>query len=177
MVFPNLAIKFYCSIKLAASKIKGSTFYECLDWCPKEKNLFHIVSKETGKPLLPKFKLISSDSFFFLNFINCYEDKDDNGGDVIVIDLIGYDSPHILDQLFLNKLRSGKLDVKDKSKVMRFVVPFSVASTENNEGCNLVKGYGKTTAAAVLEAKKGHVVLSPHLVTPEQGCEHPSINR
>ena len=126
---------------------------------------------------MPKFKLMSSDSFFFLNFINCYEDKDDNGGDVIVIDLIGYDSPHILDQLFLDKLRSGKLDVKDKSKVMRFVVPFSVASTENNEGCNLVKGYGKTTAAAVLEAKKGHVVLSSHLVTPEQGCEHPSINR
>ena len=33
--------------------------------------------------------------------------------------------PNILDQLFLDKLRSGKLDVKDKSKVMRFVIPFS----------------------------------------------------
>ena len=160
------------SIKLAASKLKGSTFYECLDWCPKEKNVFHVVSKNTGKPILSsaKLKIMSSSSFFFLNFINCYEDHDEN---VIVIDLIAYDSPNILDQLFLDKLRSGKFDVKDKSKVLRFVVPFLT-----NVELEVEDYHSKTTAAsAVLDSKKGHLVLSPHLVSPEQGCEHPSINR
>ena len=156
------------SMKLAASKLKGSTFYECLDWCPQEKNLFHIVSKDTGKPILEgKFKLISQHSFFFLNFINCYED----GGDGIVIDLIGYDSPEILDQLFLKKLRQGKLEVKDKSKIMRFVIPLKMKE-EGFEG-NLVSA--QNSATALLDKK--NIVLTPHLVTDQQGCEHPSINR
>ena len=160
------------SIKLAASKIKGLTFYECLDWYAKEKNIFHIVSKDTGKPIVAKLKIISSSSFFFLNFINCFEDHDEN---VIVIDLIAYDSPNILDQLFLDKLRSGKFDVKDKSKVMRFVVPLLTIEAKLEAAEDY---YSKTTAAsAVWDRKKGQLVLSPHQVSPEQGCEHPSINR
>ena len=155
------------SIKLATSKVKGATFYECLDWCPQEKNLFHVVSKETGKPILDgKFKLISHQSFFFLNFINCFEE-----GQNVVIDLIGYDSPEILDQLFLKKLRQGKLEVKDKSKIMRFVIPLTILE-EASEG-NLIKT--KNSATAMLEKKS--IILAPHLVTDQRGCEHPSINR
>ena len=36
-----------------------------------------------------------------------------------VIDLIGYDSPDILKQMFLEKLRNGVLETKDKSKIMQ----------------------------------------------------------
>ena len=41
-----------------------------------------------------KGKFVSSAPFFFLNVINAYE----QGGNVIV-DVIGYDSPDILDQV------------------------------------------------------------------------------
>jgi carotenoid cleavage dioxygenase-like enzyme len=35
-------------LKLATSKIKGSTFFDCLEWCPEQKNVFHIIDKESG---------------------------------------------------------------------------------------------------------------------------------
>ena len=153
------------SIKLAASKLKGSTFYECLDWCPKEKNLFHIYSKHTGKPILSsaKLKIMSSSSFFFLNFINCFEDHDEN---VIVIDLIAYDSPNILDQLFLDKLRSGKFDVKDKSKVLRFVVPFLT-----NAELEVEDYHSKTTYSLQIKLLRMHRMesLDPNITSTHRG--------
>ena len=131
------------SIKLATSKMKGQTFYECLDWCQNEKNLFHVIDKESGKVVK---QFISSSGFFFLNFINCYEENND-----ILVDLVGYDSPEMLEKMSLEKLRQGRFDVKDKSKVMRFKLS--------------------------LDAGEKQPVIEPKLVTPDQGCEHPSINR
>ena len=36
------------SLKLISSRVKGLALKDCLEWCPEEKNLFHIVEKETG---------------------------------------------------------------------------------------------------------------------------------
>ena len=153
-------------MKLATSKIKGTSFFNCLDWCPDEKNLFHIVDKGSGKPLHGSHKLLSNEAFFFLNFINSYED-----GQNVIIDLVGYDSPDILKQMFLEKLRNGVFETKDKSKIMRFVIPMNI---DGNVGDDLIKDNGNS-AQAVLNKKK--VILHPHLVCQDQGCEHPSINR
>ena len=109
--------------------MKGNSFYDCLDWFPEEKNVFHVIDRNTGKPVLAEKKLISQESFFFLNFINCYDD----GDDAVVIDLVAYDSPELLSQIFLEKLREGKLEVQDKSKVLRFIIPLKPSGDIGND--------------------------------------------
>ena len=108
--------------------MKGNSFYDCLDWCPQERNVFHIIDRSTGKPVLAEKKLISQESFFFLNFINCHDDDDS-----VVIDLVAYDSPEILHQMFLEKLREGKLEVEDKSKILRFIIPLNPSGDIGND--------------------------------------------
>ena len=114
------------SLKLATSKIKGCSFYQCLQWYPETKNIFHIIEKETGKPV-NKFQYISKTSFFFLNFINCFEEEDQ-----LIIDLISYDSPQILEKMYLDKLRQGQFDTDDKSTIQRYVLPLNIST--NTEG-------------------------------------------
>ena len=53
----------------------------------------------------------------FLNFINSYED-----GQNIIIDLIGYNSPHILKQMFLEKQRNGVLETNLTSNCIAFEI-------------------------------------------------------
>ena len=108
--------------------MKGNSFYDCLDWLPQERNVFHIIDRNTGKPVLAEKKLISQESFFFLNFINCHDDDDS-----VVIDLVAYDSPEILHQMFLEKLREGKLEVEDKSKILRFIIPLNPSGDMGND--------------------------------------------
>ena len=86
-------------------------------------NLFHVIEKKTGKPVHGgKFKYMSKKGFFFLNFINCFEDGNGN----LVVDLVAYDSANILEQMYLKKLRQGKFDNADKSAITRYVLPLGI---------------------------------------------------
>ncbi len=146
------------SLKLAASRVKGATFYDCLQWCPGSKNVFHVVQKKSGKVVNKDFKYVSSEDFFFLNFINCYE-----AGNDVIIDLISYASPAVLEEMSLQKLRQGRFENKDKSRIQRFKLPLKIeAETESREFWSL---------------QKKVVTLTPREVITETGCEHPSINR
>ena len=146
-------------MKLATSQIKGTSFYDCLDWFPKEKNVFHVIDRESGKEISNKY--ISDESFFFLNFINCYEEQNE-----IVIDLVAYDSPEILAQLFLEKLRQGKLDVNDKSKIVRYIIPLD--TTNGEIGDNFIKKT-QTSASAILNKKS--MTLTPHIICSDRGMQ------
>jgi hypothetical protein len=121
------------------------------------------------------FKYVSNEAFFFLNFINCFEDLK-NGQ--IIIDLVIYDSPDILNQMSMDKLRSEKFEVKDKSKLVRYVIPLLVNKNIDDieKDVNLIQGLQSSSAKAYLEKDK-IIRLEPHLICPEQGCEHPNINR
>ena len=54
--------------------------------------------------------------------------------------------------MYLPKLRENKFEVKDPSKILRYVIP--VSSSPNKE----------------------KIVLEPTTLCTEVGCEHPSIN-
>jgi carotenoid cleavage dioxygenase-like enzyme len=60
---------------------------------------------------------------------------------------------HFFPQMYLSKLRENKFDVKDPSKLLRYIIPISASSPS-----------------------KEKIVLDPITVCPEVGCEHPSIN-
>ena len=52
---------------------------------------------------------------------------------------MGYDSPDIIDQMYLTKLRENKLETKDKSKIFRYAIPLKVdGGVPENQ--NLVRG-------------------------------------
>ncbi len=60
--------------KAAASILKGSpTLNQYLEWRPELKNRFFVIEKETGKIMKTEFH--SNEAFFYLHFINAYEEN------------------------------------------------------------------------------------------------------
>ena len=76
-----------------------------------------------------KLSYVSKSSFFFLNFINCFEEGE-NGN--LIVDLVSYESPKILENMYLEKLRQGKFENDDKSTIHRYILPLSI--TDKVEG-------------------------------------------
>ena len=76
-----------------------------------------------------KFSYVSKSSFFFLNFINCFEEGE-NGN--LIVDLVTYESPQILENMYLDKLRQGKFENDDKSTIHRYILPLNI--TDKVEG-------------------------------------------
>jgi carotenoid cleavage dioxygenase-like enzyme len=61
---------YLCMSKILASIVKGDTLKDWFEWCPKDKNRFFVVEKESGRIL--KTEYMSTESFYFMHFINCY---------------------------------------------------------------------------------------------------------
>jgi len=60
--------------KAAKSILKGSpTFSQYVEWRPEPRNRFFLIEKETGKVL--KTEIYAAEAFFFLHFINAYEEN------------------------------------------------------------------------------------------------------
>jgi len=170
------------SLKLIGSKLKGYAFKDCLEWHPEEKNVIRIVDKSSGEEVGAEYRVryTTENPFFFLNFINCFEDGEGN----VIVDVVGYDSPDIIDQMYLTKLRENKLETKDKSKIFRYAIPLKVdGGVPENQ--NLVRGkYESTQSAFKKSGENGEsgedviLELKPRVVCGEGlvGCEHPKVH-
>lgn len=76
----------------------GKAFANCFDWRPEEPCYFWVIDRSDGE-ILRKFE---APAFFFLHHINTYQDDDG-----LVMDMIVYKDPEILDALYLENLRAG----------------------------------------------------------------------
>lgn len=47
----------------------------------------------------------------------------------LVVDVVAYDSPEIIDKLYLKKLRNNEMDPKDSGYGCRFVLPLPTEKT------------------------------------------------
>jgi hypothetical protein len=74
--------------------------------------------------------------------------------------------------MYLDKLKSGKFEVKDQAKVRRFILPLNAEGETNSD---LLAGTA-FAGAATLDQKGNCVKLTPTYVAKEGGCEHPVIN-
>ena len=159
------------SVRLAASRIRGEALKDCLEWRPEEKNIFHVVEKDGGRRLSQKYK--SKKPFFFLNHVNTFE----AGGDLLVIDLVAYDSPEVLDAMYMEKLRgeeSAAFEFEDKSRLVRFILPLSPpsrkTSEDDDEPVNMLpisqmgKLYGPSASAHL--GSDGIIWLEPEFLLP-----------
>ena len=66
---------------------------------------------------------------------------------------MGYDSPDIIDQMYLTKLRENKLETKDKSKIFRYAIPLKVdGGVPENQ--NLVRGMKQLFSGKAKKSKR-----------------------
>jgi len=65
---------FICTSKVLSSLVKGTTISEWFEWHPEDKCVFYVIEKATGKIL--KTDYITEDPFYFMHFINCYEEDE-----------------------------------------------------------------------------------------------------
>src|SRR3954453_8759420 len=78
-------------LKLAFS---GKPFIQNYTWRPSEPAVFQVIDRETGR-LRGSYE---TDAFFCFHHVNAYER---DGGRELVVDLVAYDDPAIIDALYL----------------------------------------------------------------------------
>jgi beta,beta-carotene 9',10'-dioxygenase len=80
-------------LKLALS---GKPFIENYEWRPREATRFQVVDRQTGV-LRGSYE---TDAFFCFHHVNAFERA---GGRELVVDLVAYDDPSIIDGLYLDE--------------------------------------------------------------------------
>ncbi|XP_040570277.1 beta,beta-carotene 15,15'-dioxygenase [Lepeophtheirus salmonis] len=151
--------------KYKSCKTDGKCYKDCLDWMPGELNRFYIVDKVNGQQI--QFNYITDKAYFFLNFVNCYE-----YGNHIVIDILTYDSPDVMNSMYMNKLRDSNVEVtlnESDSRILRFVLPLEA----KEQGIDLNHGVWNG-ATACKEGEK--IKLTPRFISKETGSELPVVN-
>ncbi|KDR21650.1 beta,beta-carotene 15,15'-dioxygenase-like [Zootermopsis nevadensis] len=152
------------SMKLVTSQVKGKCLRDCMTWNPQELNKFYVIEKSTGKILPVKYK--SKNAFFLFHHINTYEENDQ-----LVVDVVAFDSPDIIDKLFLKKVRNNEMDPKDPGCGNRFVLPLPKDKMEFPSGTNLVTLKTKAKAERV-----GDVIeLTPQILS-DPGYDLPVVS-
>lgn len=76
----------------------GKAFANCFDWHPEQPCTFWVIAKSDGEVL----RQFETDAFFFLHHINAYQDDDG-----LVLDMVTYRDPKIIDALYLDNLLAG----------------------------------------------------------------------
>jgi beta,beta-carotene 9',10'-dioxygenase len=82
-------------LKLAAGK---RTFIESYRWDPARGTRFLVIDRHGGEVRMRA----RSDAFFAFHHVNAWEEGDD-----VVVDLVAYDDASVIDNLYIDRLRSG----------------------------------------------------------------------
>ncbi|XP_040570275.1 beta,beta-carotene 15,15'-dioxygenase [Lepeophtheirus salmonis] len=150
--------------KLKHNKNQGKSYRDCLEWMAGERNHFYIVDKKTGRNI--EINYVTDRSYFFFNFVNCYE-----SGKHIIVDMLTYDGPEIMDSMWVEKLKScsGFYSDNSNSRLMRFVLPLHYME----QGIDLNFGHWNEATAI---RKNDIINIRPKIITRETGMENPKIN-
>ncbi|CAL8110503.1 unnamed protein product [Orchesella dallaii] len=153
--------------RIAASVVKGDTLKDWLEWRPEEKNKFYIIDKTTGKVLKTDY---FSNAFYFMHFVNCYEESNQ-----VICDIISYDSPMVLDSMTLTNLRGDQSAPADLPYIQRFVIPLIPDLKVSNirENLNLVTK-SETQCTAVRTGNK--IIITGESIT-DLGMDLPTLNK
>jgi beta,beta-carotene 9',10'-dioxygenase len=96
-------------LKLALS---GRPFIENYEWQPAQGTRFQVVDRETGA-LRGSYE---TEAFFCFHHVNAFE----RGSSELVIDLIAYDDPTVIDSLYLEK--HGPRDSLPHTELRRYTI-------------------------------------------------------
>lgn len=95
----------------------------------------------------------------------------------MVIDVISYDSPNVLETLIISKFRAQNYEDCDHPYTQRFVLPIDCINDlkQKPEGTNLVKIKSTTSCQAI--RKGNQIIVSPEIITEIKGAELPTMNK
>lgn len=82
-----------------AMAVADKPFIEHFRWDPAEPVRFLVAERATGR----RYEPWTADAFFCFHHVNAFED----GGD-LVVDLLAFEDPSIIDKLALHRLRAGE---------------------------------------------------------------------
>lgn len=99
-------------LKLRFSALTGKSFIQNYEWEPERGIRFHVVDKETGRLV----KTARSTTHFGFHHVNAFEE-----GDAVVVDIVAYPDATVIDQLYLDRLRSSEPSTAT-AKLTRFHV-------------------------------------------------------
>lgn len=94
-----------------ALRFSGKPFIRNYRWEPERGIRFHVVDKDSGEIV----KTVQSAPFFGFHHVNAFE----RGGE-LAIDILTYSDSAIIDQLYLDRLRSERLQPPIAGKLTRF---------------------------------------------------------
>ena len=100
--------------KLLLRSIVGYSYADALYWDPDQFSIFHVIERSSGS----RVGRFTSQPFFCFHHINAFEDEESGN---IVVDLCGYKDATIVQELYLQHLRSGK--PVSRSDVRRYKLP------------------------------------------------------
>uniref|UniRef100_A0A2P2HXH0 Beta,beta-carotene 15,15'-dioxygenase-like n=2 Tax=Hirondellea gigas TaxID=1518452 RepID=A0A2P2HXH0_9CRUS len=157
-------------LKLATSQAKGRSLAQCIDWFPHEKVRFVVINKHTGEVVSTKY--VSDEVFFVLHNVNCYEVNNQ-----LVLDLIAYPSPAIINKLYLDKMRNGNFGQTDHPKLKRFVLPLvdDIEDVEKNIELAQVPGCSASAIRTQDNQLGDHISLECQEIG-EEGLDMPCVN-
>jgi beta,beta-carotene 9',10'-dioxygenase len=99
--------------------LSGAPFIRNYRWKPERGLRFHIVEKETGR----RVATAASEAAFAFHHVNAFEQDGE-----LVLDLVTYPDPGIIDQLYLSRLRTGA-PVKAVGLLWRYFMPLRNAGS------------------------------------------------
>lgn len=160
------------TLKLATSQLKSRALNDCFEWHPQEKVKFIVIRKATGEVV--KTRYISKETFFVFHHVNAYEVDDK-----LVVDVIAYERPSVIDKFYLNKIRQNQYSTEDPAKFKRFVLPMISDSDLQNakEGEELAGLPGCSASAVKAKGPGGVCVCVEGEVIGEPGFDMPIINK
>ena len=107
-------------LKLGLMNLYHRSYIENFVWHPDQPTRFFLVHKTEGTVIGP----IHAPSAFAFHHINAFEESEDTtgGGTTVHVDVICYDSPSIIDALYLNNVRHQRESIPP-SRVLRYSLP------------------------------------------------------
>lgn len=116
-------------LKLATCTPKGKAMTDCLEWHPNLPVKFHLIDKATGQVSRVKY---TADAFFFFHTINSFEMTvaDDKGIErgYIVLDIVSYESPAVLEKYSIEKMRNNEWSESCQPRAERYILPLGNTS-------------------------------------------------
>lgn len=149
--------------------ITSGFWLDWLEWRPEEKNRFLVFEKSSGKVFKTEF--LSAKAFYYMHFANCYEESNQ-----LVLDIVTYDSPNVLDTMMIKNLRSNTTNPNiDLPYFQRFVLPIipDLKVANVREDLNLITGMD-TTCTAI---RSGNKIIVSGEVMSGCGMDLPMINK
>jgi len=96
-------------------KLLNKTHADLMKFMPNEKSRFRVVDRKSGDVVA----VYSVDPFFCFHQVNAYEAKNDE----IVLDSCMYPDASVIDNLYLNEIRSGKMFDAFPAQLRRYRLP------------------------------------------------------